>query len=160
MRLTNGNGDFLELSIDGYQFPINVHDKHDANWLMIRGSASLDGRHWTFRDPMYLTWEVAELISWLEKIERREVIREWCAGLEPNLEWQHTDGSKIRIHFQLEARPPWSQSDTTSDPSVTIDFPSEAGQLRPFIEKLKAELARIPNEQPTPSPYPLPLFPV
>jgi len=68
MELLSADGDFVALTIDGYQFPdvsgSGTHD-WDANWLRVAGRVKSGDSEWAFRDPCLTTWEARELSSWL-----------------------------------------------------------------------------------------------
>lgn len=65
MRLTAGSTE-LGLTIDGYQYPENPDNKHDANWLFIRIELAHPDGGTSKVEPALLTWEVETLAGWLE----------------------------------------------------------------------------------------------
>ncbi len=124
VRLTSTDGTVVELRPVRYQFPAAVGAgprDWDANWLVIRGDVHLpDERHWHFLDPCLTTWEGADLAGWLRSVAAGEVEARPFPGdeerllvfTEPNLGFSlaATGGGvrDVRVHFSLEAAPPWS----------------------------------------------------
>jgi hypothetical protein len=124
--LASSDGPLVDLSVTGYQFPQRVATSArdwDANWLCVHGNVTqADGKSWAFKDPCLTTWEGQALANWL---------REAAAGIvpvspiglgeaaeerllfftEPNLafsvESRARDHVGVRVHFSLEALPPW-----------------------------------------------------
>lgn len=125
VRLTSTDGTVVELQPLRYQFPAAAGagpQDWDANWLVIRGDVHLpDGRRWHFQDPCLTTWEAAELAGWLRSVAAGEVEAHplppdedrLLAFTEPNLGFSlgstGEGASQIRVHFSLEAAPPWSR---------------------------------------------------
>lgn len=114
----------VELSIARYQFPdLQGHGGRDwdANWLQISGAVVLaDGKAWSFEDPSLTTWEAAKLGQWLREVADgsvkpspfgTEVTEQLLCFTEPNLafslEERIADQVWLRVHFSLEAQPPW-----------------------------------------------------
>jgi len=116
----------VEIAVIGYQFPdIQAHGERDwdANWLQVSGVvAQPDGRAWSFDDPCLTTWESEKLGTWLTNVAAGTVSPvpfgteqrgELLVFTEPNLafglEAREDDRLRIRVHFSLEALPPWLQ---------------------------------------------------
>jgi hypothetical protein len=71
MELISAEGDFVTLTIEGYQYPdVSGSGPYDwdANWLTIAGRVKSDESEWTFLDPCLTTWEAHELSSWLHGV--------------------------------------------------------------------------------------------
>ena len=77
-----------------------------------------DGMTWSFDDPCLTTWEAVELGRWLSAVAGGSV-RPSLSGtgqdeqmlvfVEPNvaLSLQERIADRVRVHFSLEALPPW-----------------------------------------------------
>jgi len=85
MRVSGPTGDDLSLGIGGWRFPSIEYDQYDSNWLLIDVSATVRGRSWTTRDPCLLTWEVADLIAWLDSLATGGQVEQELDFMEPNL---------------------------------------------------------------------------
>jgi hypothetical protein len=122
--LTSSDGASIDLRISGYQFPdreATGKRDWDANWLNVRGNITqADGKSWTFEDPSMTTWEAQALGAWLQGTAAGAVSaspagtdEQLLAFTEPNLafgvESRTGDQVSIRVHFSLEALPPWLQ---------------------------------------------------
>jgi hypothetical protein len=124
--LTSFDGPVVDLCVSGYQFPQRVatsENDWDANWLNVRGKVTqADGKSWTFEDPCLTTWEAQTLGNWLRgaaagtvpvsPFGMGEVAEERLLFFtEPNLafsvESRISDQIGVRVHFSLEALPPW-----------------------------------------------------
>ena len=80
-RLSGAHGEFVEFSIVSYQYQTHVpeddHD-YDANWLFVGFRVSDAAKTWGSVEPAWLTWDVADLIDWLQAI---------AAGITPSNAW-------------------------------------------------------------------------
>ncbi len=68
MKFTNSNGDYLEIKVQGYEFPQlgpDEYDEYDANWLDISIQAKDKKRVWRAVAPCLLTWEAMDLMNFL-----------------------------------------------------------------------------------------------
>jgi len=111
----------VELRPLRYQFPRTSGDEHDDNWLVIGGSVTTAEGSWSFADPSLLVHEARQLSGWLRAAAAGRVRPKGpdAEGLlspdtrfvEPNLALSLAgrDGGEtvVRVHFSLEARPPW-----------------------------------------------------
>lgn len=126
MLLTSFDGPVVNLCISGYQFPQRVATSGrdwDANWLNVHGEVTqADGKSWVFEDPCLTTREAQALGSWLRGAAAGTVpVSPFGTGevaeerllffTEPNLafsvESRMSDRVGVRVHFSLEALPPW-----------------------------------------------------
>ena len=148
--LTSGSGDSFELVVVGYQFPEIDRGEWDANWLMVEGRASEQGREWTFRQPCLRTLDLASLADWLEALGGGLAPRsDWWVADEPLLrfDWLRSpDGSlDLTISFAFEGRPSWR-----SQPAVSIwsgcmlRFAPSSRDLMNMAASLRAEMVRFP----------------
>jgi hypothetical protein len=133
LRIESAYGAVVEIRPLRYQFPDRPGDGSgqdwDANWLVVRGDCrATDGRCWSFEDPCLTTWEARQLADWLVKVASgAESPSPFDAGdderllafTEPNLAFslQARDSTSVtvRVHFSLEALPPWEQRDERAD---------------------------------------------
>ena len=99
----------LRLGIDGYQFPHNVDDAWDSNWLIVTGEAVLGGQRWDFRDPSLTTFELERLADWLDRLVAGAEQPAFCGFTEPNLDFRRLSDQSLRVAFSLEAQPPWAE---------------------------------------------------
>jgi hypothetical protein len=122
MKLLSAEGDFVALTIGGYQFPDDrgsgTHD-WDANWLTIAGRVKSGKSEWTFREPCLTTWEARELSSWLHGVadgsQRPAPVGPDTSGCdmlvftEPCLAFSYQSrssrGVSIRVYLSSEALP-------------------------------------------------------
>lgn len=135
------NGFHLQLL--GYQFPHATVERYDANWLTVEGTVRHAGGVWSFRDPCFLTWEVAELVAWLDGLERRSAGSE-IAFMEPNLAFAWIPGDTLRISFAAEAAPPQDQR-LQGDGDFSLMFSVRPQSLKRAARELHAQLARFPE---------------
>jgi hypothetical protein len=153
----------VELTIAGYQFP-DLQSRHDndwdANWLQISGAAVLtDGKTWSFEDPSLTTWEAARLGQWLRgaadgtvepsPFGAGEADRLLCFT-EPNLAFglEERIGAqlRLRVHFSLEALPPWLSGAEQPDIfDYHLDLEVTAAQVRMAAADWAAALSRFPR---------------
>jgi hypothetical protein len=74
-----GSNGTLRLTIEQYQFPALVEDDWDSNWLIVAGAVTIDSRKWNFKDPFLLTFEVEQLVDWLELVAKGEHVAASCS---------------------------------------------------------------------------------
>lgn len=162
MRLKSTDGAEIELRPAGYLFPsIDQSEPSgwDGNWLVIRGNVRLsDERQWDFEGPCMTTWDAAELAGWLRSVAAGAVgASPLPSGGEHLLVFAEPDlgfslgatgdtRRSIRVHFSLEAAPPW-----LPPPGVDTDLYSffvtvrtTVEQLAAAVEEWKRELALFP----------------
>lgn len=167
MRISDVRAQILELEIVGYQFPDEAsrlasrerakvagiqaalvpRNKHDDNWLMVRGYVETDRGRWDFLEPCLDTWEAQELVGWLRGASSGE--RRGTLGFtEPVLEFAtatpEPGGRTVKVvaNFGLEGRPPWVSSETFEQSPVEFVFTTEA--LAEAALTLERELASYP----------------
>ena len=133
----------LGLKISGYQFPKELHDPYDSNWLMIAGKVTLEGRYWSFLDPCLLTTEVSQLADWLEAVVSNDAVQNDCGFIEPNLHFIRTNKNIIRINLSLEARPPWADKDD-HETEYGFEMPITSGLLTVAAD-LRGQLKKFPE---------------
>ena len=162
MKLQSSDGAMVGLVPVRFQFPDigglgpNADYDWDANWLVIRGDAQMaDGRKWSFEDACLTTWEARELCSWLRGVVAgvvkptrfdEEVLKVFT---EPSVAFslaaRDDTRATIRVHFSLEARPPWLPE---VDPGGLFEFFIEvSAALADFavaVDEWERELVAFP----------------
>ena len=144
MKLYNSKGEYLNLSIQRYQFPENIDCYWDANWLTIKGEVQLGKKIWSFQDPCMLSFEASGLLDWLSSISQGAPKKQELCFLEPNLEFQITDENKLRIYFELESRPSWAPCDEAGMKDMFLDLELNQEMLMTAIDVWKTQLSAYP----------------
>ena len=67
MKLLSPNGEELELTIQGYQYPDATEPKKRYSWHMITGGARTADETWSFRYPALTCDESTLLAQWLRR---------------------------------------------------------------------------------------------
>jgi len=147
MRFETEDGQSLELRILGYQFPDLETEDYDSNWLNIEGKVAHVRGSWQFCDPCLLTYEASELADWLDALASDP-----CSGtltfIEPNLSFRSLEspaGTRLRVYFELEARPPWAPFDVGDEGQCWIDLPVSTSELRLAGAALRDQLTVYPQ---------------
>jgi hypothetical protein len=133
------------LKIIGYQFPNEVKDVDDMNWLFVEGHVGHPNGSWTFRDPCLMTGEVLRLATWLEDTAADMVVDVEQNFIEPNLSFslRHIeDGKHIRVCFDLESRPAWAGAESRQN--VWVEFPVNNVEVLAAAASLRQQLRRFP----------------
>lgn len=132
VKLAWGEDRSIELRLVSYQYPDCVPSGSrdwDANWLMVHGVVQDRDQSWEFRDPCMTTWEVEELIRWLDQLVAGDDTAERCLSfLEPNVKFERVpepfsdvtlnsfSDVTLNVWFALESVPPgWARSIRGSD---------------------------------------------
>lgn len=145
VRFDGQGGDYVEFGVSHYEFPNNTEDRWDSNWLMIAGSASLNGRNWEFCDPAMTTFEIRELKVWFEELSRGATHKNIIGFTEPNFEFEYQSNSKLRVFFELEVRPEWSRSEIAGQADIFIDVDASIIELSDAASTLEKILLAFPE---------------
>lgn len=163
MRLLSVDRASVELLIARYQFPGcegQGNRDWDANWLQVAGTVVLaDRKTWSLEDPRMMTWEAAELGRWLKAVADGSVQpspfgtgqdEQLLVFTEPNvafgLQERIASRVRVRVHFSLEALPPWLQGAGRPDIFdffVVLDVP--AAELRQAADDWTLKLRQFPS---------------
>ena len=149
MLLTGHDLTQFELVVLGYEFPQGEANEFDANWLMVRISAKpLDDPSWEATEPCLLTWEVAGLARWLGSLASWPPAETEEGFVEPLLYFVAVEGSadlvRIRVYFELEARPTWAFSRVAGMHDLWMDLELGPEDLRSAADSLRDDLSRFP----------------
>ncbi|HEV8384851.1 MAG TPA: hypothetical protein VGQ11_08260 [Candidatus Acidoferrales bacterium] len=101
MRLFGPTGDSFDLEIIGYEFPAEICDLFDSNWLQIQTEVSVGEHVWRGIDPSLLTWEIVELANWLERVADGRPTSPAAEFMEPELRFQLVDRENQTIRLQV-----------------------------------------------------------
>ncbi len=150
MLLAGREGNELELTIVGYQFPHEEHDPWDSNWLLVALRVVSPQGNWEVVDPCLTTWEAKHLVAWLVNAAARDPGATPVTFTEPNLTITARSKAnvplrvKLQACFQLELRPPWAKSAAGSG-DLCVDLDVERGELARAAASLLGDLVRYPQ---------------
>ncbi len=71
MKLTNPQGDYLDLHVVAYEFPQmepQEYDEYDANWLEVTIEAKDQEYKWQNQAPLITTREAMELVAFISSL--------------------------------------------------------------------------------------------
>ena len=142
--LENSEGDYIKLSIDGYQFPDMDYEYYDSNWLLINGDLSHQGSKYLFTDPCLLTRDVTKLSDWLEQVANWDANTKKLGFTEPCLSFELMPSNLIRVNVNLMAHPVLLSSDSRVRIDLCIDIPIITKQLMSAANNLRAQLRNYP----------------
>jgi hypothetical protein len=149
MKLNGENKTKVELRIVGYQFPNNVSDEHDANWLRVFLSVTVPEGSWETVDSCLLTWEVNSLADWLQNIAEEKDPKNDLDFIEPNLRCQILDSlpsvKRIRIFFELESRPRWKKADWSGMNDLWAELNASSAELLEAAKSLRDDINKFPQ---------------
>lgn len=151
MRLDGREGNCLDLSLVGYQFPDETVDPWDSNWLLVSVRVVMRAGTWEVVDPCLTTWEAKHLVRWLVTAATRDPAAAQVSLTEPNLSVSATavpgadDRVVIEACFDLELRPPWPGPSEGGGGSLCIDLDVERADLARAAASLLADLVRFPQ---------------
>ena len=141
------NNQTVEIKIINYQFPNEIDDDWDNNWLNIYLEVKSDVGNWQTIDPSLTTWEVNELIDWFNTLSKDELPKYLMLRFtEPNLSFELLDNKSkslklFRINFNLESRP----QSATDDKEYFVDCLVDNQELKRIADELKIELDKYPK---------------
>jgi hypothetical protein len=138
MRFTNDKDQSFDLTLSGYE-------PNAGEWLYVSGEANDGSRQWTFHEPCLTRRDVRDLADWLRAIADGKTYRFAIEFLEPNLAFGKVGGYEssvvIRVTFQMEARPPWSDGAQNDD--AWLEFMLTQEQLRDASLDLLAQVEAL-----------------
>jgi hypothetical protein len=129
-----------KISIAGYQFPHLGNDIDDGNWLNVLIEAKHPKGNWEKVDACLETFELKSLISWLEKIAKRQEVEKHLYFIEPCLEFEFIKDTVIRVYFDYEVAPTWRNKNE----KVFMDFEMTEKDFERVIKELNADLENFP----------------
>lgn len=158
MRLVSPDGDELELSIVGYQFPDADDPRQRFSWNVVEGDAVHGHERWHFRWPALACDEPPLLVRWLRAVAAwAEAGPGGGAGpaptalgfTEPNLSFEVLDRRgatevALRVGLDLEFRPPGVIGPRAGDPTF-LTMRLRPGDLRRAAQELEVDIARYPD---------------
>ena len=155
MHLTSNTGSEFTLKIEGYEFSAKGKDRYDDNWLVISIEVKSPKGEWKARGPYLLQWEAEQLATWLEGMSKEVALPGNLAFtddlpfMEPNLrfELRRRPGEvlTLRIHFEIEFRPPWTDKYQGESP---VDLHISRDDLQNAARAWRAELKEFPMRRP------------
>jgi hypothetical protein len=149
----------LEIHIAGYEFPGDVKDSYDANWLIFRVilQSTFGAWRWQVEDAGALTWEVADCIDWLRALaDGKAVATERWDFSEPDVSFQlirNDSGAVIGLMVNLmdEFQPPTKVLVPRENNLVSLRFHTPPDVLHALAAHLEANLSRFPQRGERPS---------
>jgi len=149
-------GNELELRVVGYQFPFDLTDPWDSNWLAVSVRVVSPDGTWEVVDPCLTTWEAKHLVRWLVNAAARDPdAAAPVTFTEPNLSvtarHKPADPNRVlvRVCFELELRPPWMGATGAGELCVDLDVGRAA--LARAAAALLGDLVRFPQRGPDPT---------
>ncbi len=144
MKFIGKDGQEVELKILGYQFPTDIGNDWDANWLKIYVNVKSNVGQWQAVDPCLTTWEFNQLIEWFSNLSKeRNHNSSELTFVEPNLSLRVIDKSEftsVQINFDLELKPESAYQD--KEYFVIFQFSNE--DLATIADELALELYKFP----------------
>lgn len=146
MKFNGVGNQSVELRIANYQFPREIEDKWDSNWLQIHLKVRSNLSNWQTVDPSLTTWEVQSIIDWLEELlDGKDDSAQYLKFTEPNLEFRLLPPVlklyRLRIGFHLESRPMSAEEKS----EYFVDCELDHQEIWQAAEGLKAELRNYPE---------------
>jgi hypothetical protein len=131
----------------GYQYPA-ASEKWDSNWLIIEATVDHPTGSWVAQDPCLLTFEVAELATWLEQRAHGQETEAKKSFIEPVIGFRSTNSTpthkRLRVYFGYELSPPWSAGKVWWDNDTWLDFDLTPSELEETATALRQQLTQYP----------------
>ena len=150
MLLHGREGNEVELSIVGYQFPHEERDPWDSNWLLVSVRVLAPEGSWEVVDPCLTTWEAKRLVAWLVHAAAHDPSTVPLTFTEPNVtviaRSQATAPLRVfvRACFALELRPPWVHA-AAGPNELCVDLDVERSELARAAASLLADVVDYPQ---------------
>jgi len=149
--LSSQDGNELELSIVGYQFPEVEADPWDSNWLLVALRVVSPKGTWEVVDPCLTTWETKHLMAWMVNVAARDPAAPPIAFTEPNLTFTARPKPRspkrvlLGASFQLELRPPWLGKGGSGSGDLCVDLDVARSDVARAAASLLTDLIRFPQ---------------
>ena len=150
MLLRGREGNELELSLVGYQFPDEERDPWDSNWLLVSVRVLAPQGSWEVVDPCLTTWEAKRLVAWLAYAAAHDPSGPLLTFAEPNVTVvaRGQTGAAllvdVRACFALELRPPWARM-TAGANELCVDLEVDRADLAAAAASLLADVTKFPQ---------------
>ena len=151
MLLASQDGNELELSVVGYQFPEVDSDPWDSNWLLIALRVVSPKGSWEVVDPCLTTWEAKRLMAWMLNVAAHDPASAPIAFTEPNLTFTAKPKPRslkrvlLGACFQLELRPPWLGKGGGGSGDLRVDLDVARSDVARGAASLLGDLIRFPQ---------------
>lgn len=149
MRFVSRDGNEFGLAAVGYEFPELDTEPYDADWLIVEVIAKHSLGQWFYRGAILLTFELAELGSWLGEKARDAPGPTELLFTEPNLSFAVLlDDSRspiLRVTMAHEASPPWMLRTDDRFDGFALDFPLAYLDLPSAVASIDSQLRRYPQ---------------
>jgi len=149
MHLTASDGTSFQFAVAGYQFPALATAEYDSNWLNIRIAATHSNGSWHAQDPSLLTYELQELVEWLEHVRSPRSGSSSLDFVEPCLEFHlrvTAQGERILVvHLASEFAPPWLTPGAEAVAGIDLQFPIALLDLESAAASLRDDLSKFPQ---------------
>jgi hypothetical protein len=144
MLLHGREGNEVELSIVGYQFPHEERDPWDSNWLLVSVRVLAPEGSWEVVDPCLTTWEANRLVAWLV----HAAVSDPLPFSEPNVTVVARAAPSatvvdITACFALERRPPWART-IAGAYELCVDLEVDRADLARAAASLLEDVTRFP----------------
>lgn len=146
MHIKGREGNELDLTPIGYQFPENETDPWDSNQLRVAVRVATRQGTWEVQDPCLTTWEAKALATWLLRATAMGTARGRSTFSGPNVTMTASRAGvagwfEIAAELELEERPPWAQDGS----ALKVELAVEEEQLLRAARELLRELRNHPQ---------------
>lgn len=160
MILRGNEGDLVEVTIVGYEFPHDPDPETRFSWHVVAGNASLDGLSWRFQMAALTCDESPEVSAWLRQAAdcadgHRSEFPADLTFLEPNLGFRLVavddfGQAHIEVDLDLEFRHPDVRraSSAAGDPTA-VPVQATGAWLRRFADEWDGTLVTYPPSDST-----------
>ena len=132
------------MEVAGHEFPHLEHEPYDSDWLNIHVRVTHPRGAWSKTDPCLLTYELAQLVAWLNSIAEDSPAHAEEEFLEPELrfEWFGEDKNILRVYLDYSLRPTWSPANEEEE--LFVEFAVTPEDLREAAASLRDDLQMFP----------------
>lgn len=164
ITLSNDLGDNLNISVEGYQYPVDQADNFwDLNWLSVTMRWQRGTNISQASDPCLTTEELVDLRDWFEKLSDGDSSDPCMSFMEPCLSFEITQRENepvLRIHLAYELDPRKSEivpnavvaesikpSQDAENSGVCLGFPLKDCKIPTIIQAITKAIEKFPVRQ-------------
>ncbi len=145
MKLSNLEGSFVSIDIMGYQFPDNINDYWDSNWLMVQIYVKSPVHSWTVIVPCLTVMDLRNLTNWFLQVSQNIQTKNSPYFVENyilfTLVIDDLGNKCIRVDLNIHLP---GRIELVNE-NLTLDFPFSEIDFSEVIEDLQNQLTKYPQ---------------
>jgi len=140
-------GNTFKLDIVGYEYP-NSDEYYDANWIVVKIDVVDGGNHWSAEDKCLQTYELADLVDWLNGVKLHDTNEQGISFLESEISFRVADDyNKLQVVLDFNFHPKGLKYiyGEGGDEEYVLEFDINELMVQGLISNIKKLAERFPE---------------